>query len=190
MSDNNTSEQKLTQLVLYVAERCEKHDLFGMVKLNKILFFSDRNAYIRLGKTITSGHYVKMAFGPVVDGFEALIGRLEEQRVVAVYERKMPDLITQKRVIALKPPKLSPLVTADEIAIVEDVIEWMRPMSAKQISDLSHEAVGWEVARLGEPIVFSTAIVPTRPRLLSESERQHALGLAQRLAEARGAAAQ
>lgn len=45
MLENNTSEQKLTQLVLYVAERCEKHDLFGMVKLNKVLFFSDRNAY-------------------------------------------------------------------------------------------------------------------------------------------------
>jgi len=185
MSRSNTSEQKLTQLVLYVAERCEKHDLFGMVKLNKVLFFSDRNAYIRLGKTITDGHYVKKSFGPVVEDFDALIDRLEENRIVAVYERKMPDLTAQKRVVALRRPNLSEF-TGEEIAVVEDVIDWMRPMTANEISELSHESVGWEVARINEPIVFSTALISKRTRALSKGEQQHALALAKRMTEERG----
>lgn len=76
--------------------------------------------------------------------------------------------------VALVRPDLSQ-ISAWEMEIVEDVMEWMRPMTANQISDLSHESVGWEVARLGERIVFATALIPKRPRGLSAKEQERAV---------------
>ena len=43
------NEGKFRELILYVARRSEDDKYFGAVKLNKILYFSDFNAYRELG---------------------------------------------------------------------------------------------------------------------------------------------
>lgn len=181
---HDADAQKLGELVLYVADRCQTHELFGKIKLNKILFYSDVNAYSRRGRSITGVAYVKHQFGPVPSGIDVVIQDLSDDRAAVVRVRDMPDLTEQKRVVPLRKPDLTRF-TAEEIAIVNEIIDWMRPMSARQISDLTHETAGWCAARMGETIPYAAAaLVPDRPIPLTEEERAHGQELARRLTAA------
>lgn len=157
-----TNTTKLQELMLHVARQCVTHQLFGTIKLNKILFFADMRAFAETGNTITGADYEKREFGPVPLGVTEEIDQLVADKAAVVYPRAMPDLTTQKRLTPLRDANLSAF-TAQEIAFANDVIEWMRPMSAEQISELSHESVGWEAARMHEVIPPGTALIPRRP---------------------------
>ncbi len=51
------TDEKLRELILHICIRSEDDEAFGAVKLNKLLFFSDFLAYLRLRKAITGQDY-------------------------------------------------------------------------------------------------------------------------------------
>ncbi len=55
---------KFRELFLYIAESCAEDPRFGAVKLNKILYYADFEAYRRLGEPITGDTYRKLSEGP------------------------------------------------------------------------------------------------------------------------------
>lgn len=179
--NTNTPETKLKELTLHIAQRCATHQLFGKIKLNKILFFADVNAYLHRGRPITGVNYVKREFGPVPEHMSERIKELQDARDAALEERDMPDMTQQKRVVALRKPDLS-MFTAEDISIVSEVIDWFRPVSANDVSEISHKSVGWDVARMGEIIPLATAIIPDVQRPLTPKEMQTGARLAQQAA--------
>lgn len=179
-------DAKLTELTLHIAQRCATHQLFGKIKLNKILFFADVATYIRTGRSLTGVDYVKREFGPVPERMSERIEQLVADRVAAVEEREMPDGTTQKRVVALRKPDLS-IFSAEEIGIVSEVIDWFRPISANDVSELSHRSVGWDVARMGEKIPLATAIIPNEQLPLTAKELQTGARLAKQVERQLGA---
>ena len=58
---------------------------------------------------------------------------------------------TQKKPVNLRKPDLS-LFTGEEIAMVDDWLQRLRPMNAKQISDYSHKTAAWQLTTQGEII--------------------------------------
>ncbi len=64
------------------------------------------------------------------------------------------------------------LFTADELRIVNQVFEEMRPFNAKAISDHSHlKSAGWKVVGLQEDIPYEAAFVVTDPPSAEAIER-------------------
>ncbi len=59
------NREKLKALVQYICFRCSDPSLLGKTKLNKVLYYSDFAAYVRLKASITGEQYVKHQFGPV-----------------------------------------------------------------------------------------------------------------------------
>jgi Protein of unknown function (DUF4065) len=57
-------EDKLTELVVYVATRTQHDQTAGATKLNKYLYFADFAAVRRLGHPITGAVYQKLPHGP------------------------------------------------------------------------------------------------------------------------------
>ena len=55
--------------------------------------------------------------------------------------------------IALRKASLD-LFSADEVAIVTEVLDVFRKNNAKEISDLSHQFDGWKLAKDGEDIPY------------------------------------
>src|SRR6266487_3415423 len=53
VKDTTRADEKLRELILHICIRSEDDEAFGAVKLNKLLFFSDFHAFLRLGKPIT-----------------------------------------------------------------------------------------------------------------------------------------
>ncbi len=135
--------RKLRELVLFVARQCESDRTFGSVKLNKILYFADSEAYVRLGQSITGARYQHLPEGPalaaMIDGFEG------------------PK---HRRAIALRDPDLAGF-SADEIAAVTEWIVTFWGMSARDVSDYSHETVAWRITRDRQEIPYGAALLPS-----------------------------
>lgn len=163
---------KLENLILYVALKCEAAPLFGRTKLAKILFFSDFRAYLDLGQPITGVTYQKREFGPLPAEFRQTETRLQSSR--RAHERIVPaGPFRQHRLIALEAPDLSAF-SADEIAIVDGVIVKYWEDSAADVSEYSHKFPGWRLVGLGQEVPYFSALIPESPQALSEAELQRA----------------
>lgn len=61
---NVYSEEKLRELILYIAYKSKADPRCGAVKLNKLLYYADFTAYRLLGRSITGAEYQHLQEGP------------------------------------------------------------------------------------------------------------------------------
>lgn len=151
------NDEKLQELILFVANRSQGDERFGSTKLNKILFFADFLAYMRLGKSITGHMYQRLPNGPAPRKMLPAIRRMESMKTLAMQSRDHHGRI-QKVPIALRKAELSSF-TSDEIAIVTEVLDALRNKNAKGVSSLSHQFAGWQLAKDGDDIPYEVALV-------------------------------
>lgn len=167
-------DEKLRELVLYVAERSEGDPAFGAVKLNKLLFYADFAAYLYLGDSITGQDYQKLEHGPAPRRLVPVMAAMEAHNEVAVRDSEYYGR-NQRRPFALREPNLD-LFTAREIDLVNRILDQFRGMNASRISEDSHRFVGWKLAEQGETIPYEVALVGTREPTEAEREWGRSLG--------------
>ena len=151
-------EAKFAELMLYVAHKTRSDRRGGAVKLNKYLYFAEFSAVRRLGRPITGVDYQKLTHGPaprrllpIRDGLVANgSARLERRQDAFGYEHT--DLIP------LRDANLSRF-SADEIRIIDEVVEELLPLNGSQVSDLSHREAGWMMVNVGDTIPYELALV-------------------------------
>lgn len=162
---------KFSELIIAI---CSLNDDFcGATKLNKLLFFSDMEAYLELGKTITGQEYQKLPHGPAPKHVLPTTNKLERSGDLVIQTRCFGNHV-QKKPIATRQPDLT-VFTDMEINIINRVIDRFRNKTAKEISDISHEYVGWQLSNYYEKIPFETAFISNRP--LTPSEENYAMCL-------------
>lgn len=170
------NEEKLRELIIYLASKCEEDVYFGATKLNKLLYFIDSFAYAQLGRPVTGVEYMKQEQGPVPRRLLPVKRQMEEDGDVVEIQRAafgMPK--PQKRLIARRPPKLT-MFTAEEIAHIDGILEMCKNASARQLSDLTHRWKGWKIARsLGDTIPYSAIFLSDDPPTDYEIQRGLAL---------------
>ncbi len=159
---------KLRELVLYVCKASEADDAFGSVKLNKLLFYSDFLFYLRYGSSITGQEYFKLEHGPAPRLMLPLMDDMKIDKQLAIAERKYRGR-PQKKPVALKEADLNKF-SAREIDTVHQVLRIFQSHNAKEISDLSHQFTGWQLAENRETIPYSSILLHKSE--LTEQESQ------------------
>ena len=154
-------ESKFRELILYISEKNAAEPRFGAVKLNKILYFSDFEAYRRLGQSITGATYRKLSEGPAPR-------EMLPQREVMLdsgdirMEHRPYFAGVQQRVVPQRGAKTD-LFSAAELAVVDETIEALWHMTAREASDFSHRELGWIAAAPSEDIPYETAWLSAEP---------------------------
>lgn len=134
---------KLQSLMLLIAGNPDVKKL-GLTKLWKLIYFCDVRALREEGASITGSEFIKYPHGPVPSrGDKSLKLLLRQGRIET--EQKAVGGYTQTSITALDAPDLS-LFTKGERAIVTDVCRELGGMSAKKLSDISHEEPAWALA--------------------------------------------
>jgi hypothetical protein len=151
------NDAKLKELILFVASRSQDDPRFGSTKLNKLLFFADFLAYVKLGKAITNHPYMRLPNGPAPKAMVPIVKQMVRAQSLAIQDRDHYGK-TQKVPIALREADLS-LFSSAEIAVVTDVLDACRKKNAKGISSLSHKFAGWKLAKDRETIPYEVALV-------------------------------
>lgn len=155
--------EKLRELMLYLAMKCESDTHFGAVKLNKILFAIDVSAYLAWRHPITEAEYIALELGPVPRQLSTLRTEMVQQGDAAVRLHSFFGMMNaQERLIALREPNLD-LFTGPEIALIDTIIEGMAPYNEQELTEWSHRFIGWKAVDKGEAIPYESALISAEP---------------------------
>lgn len=133
-------EQKLAELIIYVADKIKNDPTGGATKINKILFYSDFSAVRSQGSPITGVEYQKLKNGPAPRRLLPVRQKLVDEGAL----RQAEDEYFGKTVHRLIPQREADtaIFGADELRIVDQVLGALWGLTASQASDLSHEEMG------------------------------------------------
>lgn len=161
--------RKLKELTLHISDVCQDDPEFGATKLNKILFVSDFFAYSVFGKSITGENYFHLPKGPAPKKMKRIQAELIVEGRAEIVDRPYFGR-TQKRLVPKKGANTT-LFEQEELDLVKDVVNSMRGITAKEISDWIHQLLPWLLTEDREDIPYHTTFamfhVPTsRPGLI------------------------
>lgn len=172
--------EKFKEAVLLLASYCPPEEL-GNVKLHKMLYFSDMMNFLQEGRPLTGVDYLKQKFGPTARHLTFAVDELAREGRLSVRETEYHGFYKKDYVptAPFKPARLS----ESEQQLLRDVADFVRGKTARQISEISHNAA-WEAAELGEVIPYFTALqlVPVE---ITDADRAWALRTAKAHAGAR-----
>lgn len=176
-----SSDQKLRELILYIVAKHDGDETFGSVKLNKILFFSDFIAFHEWRKAITGVDYQKLKHGPAPKRMLPVLNDMHADLLKR--ERPLRHGLMKHEFVALRDPDLS-VFSAEEIALVDNVIDAFRGTTASYVSRISHVFNGWKAANLNEIIPYETTFLGERDP--TPEEKAYALELGAAVDEIHG----
>ncbi len=151
------NKEKAKELILYISAKMDREQNYGAISLNKILYFADNIHYLYHGHSITGFDYVRQELGPTPNPkqFLPIVETLVFIGDVEQVERKaMGGYYTQKRLQATRQADTS-VFSESEIKVIDSVIEVAKGHTATELSDLTHDLVGWKVAGHMEVIPYS-----------------------------------
>ncbi|MBQ7608230.1 MAG: SocA family protein [Desulfovibrionaceae bacterium] len=140
--------EKFTQLVHYIIDFLDPSRL-GKTKLNKILWFSEREMYIKYGHTLTGETYLKFPEGPVAQHLLPTLQDLMRRGLIVERQSRVCDC-HRTEYVSLSAPDISSF-SQEEVDIVARTASHIAQMSARQISTISHDRT-WDLFKLREPI--------------------------------------
>lgn len=143
---------KFKEVVHYVCAQCKPNEL-GNVKLHKILYFSDMIKFVSTGKPMTGVEYQKQQFGPIARYLSSALRELKNEGKIKIEKRDYFGF-EKTDYISMKLPQAG--LTNEDVQIINDVIAFVCQRSAREISELSHNAA-WDAACLGENIPYYSA---------------------------------
>jgi uncharacterized phage-associated protein len=137
------NKKKFEQVLHYIISKVGNN--IGKTVLFKILYFSDFDFYELNEIPITGETYVKLPFGPAPKNFDKTMFKLKKEKKIEEIKIHYGS-VTQIKFISLCDPKLEDL-NAEEIKIINNSIQKLSPMSAKQVSAYSHEDIPWKATK-------------------------------------------
>ena len=164
----------MKELILYISKLSMSDPKFGAVKLNKLLFFCDFEAYKRLGESITGKMYENLQEGPVPKCLLPVRNEMIERDKtltmsnVSYYDRP------QHRTVPLRDPNLDHF-SPKEIALINEVIEENWDLNGTETARKSHNFIGWRITERREEIPYRMILIGDR--LPTEKEMEYGLSL-------------
>ncbi|MDH3666903.1 MAG: Panacea domain-containing protein [Paracoccaceae bacterium] len=151
---NNTpaSQERLGELVLYIAEKTEDYADFGSTKINKTLYYSDFENFRIRGKSITGAQYQRITHGPAPKHIVFVEGRLKEHGELRIDAQQM----THKRV-ALRKANTT-IFKPSELALIDKHIERLNRQTSTEVSKESHD-VRWNIVNDADLLPYEFAFL-------------------------------
>lgn len=166
-------QRRLREAVLYVSKRCAAAQLFGLVKLNKIVWRADFESFVQRGQPVTGRLYQRLPQGPAPVEMLPVLNELEADGLLRI-ERSIVGEYEQSRPIALADP-VTAFFSPSDLSFLDRAISAYWDKSGKETSDISH-GVAWKTREDGEPIPYELAYLSDAP--LGSNQKARLLGLA------------
>lgn len=161
---------RLKALILLVSERERDDEYFGTIKLNKILFNIDFKAYANRGESITGHDYQAEKLGPILTAMVAVLDDMQTEGWLRIEPEQVIGGHKQHRPVALQEADTS-LFSTDELGRIEAEIQDAWGKTAAEMTEVSHDFVGWKLAKFGETIPYET-VYAMKPGKLTQRERE------------------
>ena len=151
--------KKFKEVLLYVLKKVGSNPNVGESVIYKLLYFIDFNFYEKFEEQLIGATYIKNNYGPTPKEFMKVVERMEREAELVKVEDKYFQYPLRKY-LPLREPDLS-LLKANELKIIDEVLEKLSDMNASQISEYSHNDVPWLTAEDGGIIDYESVFYRT-----------------------------
>jgi transcriptional regulator with XRE-family HTH domain len=151
--------EKFREVLLYVLGKIGAKPNVGETVLYKLLYFIDFDYYETYEEQLIGATYIRNHFGPTPIEFRDLVDHMIEDKELAKIQRPYFEY-EQKKYLPLRSPDLSRL-SAQEIELINDVLNRLSDMTAKEISTYSHNDIPWQITPEGEAIEYESVFYRT-----------------------------
>lgn len=158
--------EKFKGIFLYLLNRVGSKPNIGETVIYKLLYFMDFDFYEKYEEQLIGATYIKNHYGPTPIEFKKIVKKMIDNKEiikVATDYFKYP----QTKYLPLRKPDLSKL-KANEIKVIDEVLNRLSEMNAAQISDYSHNDVPWLTTKDGKIIEYESVFYRTPPYSVRE----------------------
>jgi len=151
---------KFKEVLLYVLSKVGSKPNVGESVIYKLLYFIDFNYYEKHEEQLIGATYIRNNYGPTPKEFIKIVEDMEGKDLVKVQDNYFQ--YPQTKYLPLRKPDLSKINTREQ-KVIDDVINSLSDMNAKQISEYSHNDVPWQTTEEGEVIDYESVFYRTPP---------------------------
>lgn len=148
---------RLREMVIYVAGRCAQARRFGKIKLNKIIWKADFDAYAARRVPVTGRAYQRLKFGPAPVEMAPLYSEMLQDDLISLSLIDLGDNHIEHRTIPKVRPELK-FFSEDDLSYVERSISYFWDLTGEEVSDDSH-GVAWRSRADGDPMPYELALL-------------------------------
>jgi transcriptional regulator with XRE-family HTH domain/uncharacterized phage-associated protein len=152
--------EKFKEVLLYVLSKVGSKPNVGESVLYKLLYFIDFNYYEKYEEQLMGATYIKNHYGPTPTEFIKIAEDMEGKDMTRVKDSYFQ--YPRTKYLPLRKPDLSK-INAQEQKVIDDVINALSDMNAKQISDYSHNDVPWQATEEGAVLDYESVFYRTPP---------------------------
>jgi len=152
--------KKFKEVLLYILNKIGSKPNIGETVLYKILYFIDFDYYEKYEEQLIGATYQKNHYGPTPKEFIKIVKEMEGKDLKKVKDDyfKYP----RTKYLPKREPDLSSL-NANEIQLIDNVLNKLSDMNASQISEYSHNDIPWLTTEDGEIIEYESVFYRTTP---------------------------
>lgn len=133
--------KKFKEVLLYILGKIGAKPNVGETVLYKLLYFIDFNYYEKYEEQLIGATYIKNHHGPTPIEFQVIVNQMIKDKEIEVVKSTYFQHL-QKKYLPRQEPDLS-LFNANEIKVIDDVLQKLSDMNAATISEYSHQDVPW-----------------------------------------------
>lgn len=158
---------RFKELILYISQKCATDPKFDTIKLNKLMCFSDFLFYAFYGSPITGFEYEKLQLGPAPRRMPEMKKAMKDAGELGLQDLPLKPW---RRTVNLRQPNLE-VFTAQQVALVDQIIEAFKESDGDHLSLISHKMPCWIMPRLGETIPYEMVFLSDEEPTTADIER-------------------
>ena len=159
--------EKFKEVFLYILNKVGSKPNIGETVIYKLLYFIDFDFYEKYEEQLVGATYIKNRYGPTPIEFQKVAEKMIKDKDIIKVENSYFNY-PQTKHLPLRKADLSKL-KANEIEVINDVLNKLSDMNAAQISEYSHNDVPWLTTEDGEIIEYESVFY----RILPYSVRKY-----------------
>ena len=136
--------KKFKEVLLYLLKKVGAKPNVGQTVLYKLLYFIDFDYYELFEEQLTGARYQKNQYGPTPMEFTKITDEMMRHKELEKVSSKHFSY-PQTKYLPLREPNLS-ILNANEIKLIDSVLDRLSEKNATEISDYSHGDVPWLTA--------------------------------------------
>ncbi len=151
--------EKFKEVFLYILNNVGSKPNIGATTIYKLLYFIDFNFYEKYEEQLIGATYRKNRYGPTPLEFKEIVSKMIKEKEITRIKSKYFQY-PQTKYLPLKRPDLSKL-KANEIKVIDDVLNLLSDLNASQISEYSHNDIPWLTTEDQEIIEYESVFYRT-----------------------------
>jgi transcriptional regulator with XRE-family HTH domain len=151
--------QKFREVLIYILNKVGAKPHIGETVIYKLLYFIDFDYYEKYEEQLIGATYQKNKYGPTPLEFRKIVDQMMAKGEIMEIKDKY-FAYPQRKYLPLRKPDTG-ILKGNEIEVINDVLDRLSDMNARQISDYSHNDVPWLTTEDGKVIEYETVFYRT-----------------------------